>query len=336
MVKKRTIKKTKAKKQSNKKKRPSVRNPRRKTVKTTKFKGTKKRSKPIKKATTIRKKPKQKKAIKKTIKKVKKKKILRKKPKVKKHQAKRKKILRKKPKVKKTIKKAKKKSKFSLFSSKSKKKKPKVKKEKKKSSFSLFSSKLKKKKSKKKSKFSLFHSKKSRKKKSKKIERDNRTGKFMQRDQIQENQEKKEVPKKEQKPHKRIFKTLSLIVFTAILFSIPFIFRNKVAFISVGIALILLLFFSAHKLKKPKIEEKEEKKSPILNQQIKVKPTYKTDFDDFYQHILDRKKVPMGRMSKRFKISRKQTEEWANILESRGLIKINYPMFGEPELRCLE
>ena len=41
-------------------------------------------------------------------------------------------------------------------------------------------------------------------------------------------------------------------------------------------------------------------------------------------------------MSKTFNISKKQVEDWARILEERGLIKIYYPLIGDPELRCLE
>ena len=99
-------------------------------------------------------------------------------------------------------------------------------------------------------------------------------------------------------------------------------------------ALALIIFFVIIIIKKPKKEKKQEKKQKTLKKPELVKTRYMTDFDRFYNYIIEKDKVTITKMSKVFKMPKPQVEEWARILEERKLIKINYPLFGEPVLKC--
>ncbi len=61
---------------------------------------------------------------------------------------------------------------------------------------------------------------------------------------------------------------------------------------------------------------------------------HETDLDKAYNLIQEKKAVKLSEISTRFRITKKQTEDWAAILEKHGLIDIYYPLLGEPELRC--
>lgn len=60
---------------------------------------------------------------------------------------------------------------------------------------------------------------------------------------------------------------------------------------------------------------------------------HETDLDRLYDAVKTRGGVKLGEVSSTFKVSKKQAEDWANILEKYGLIELYYPVIGEPELR---
>ena len=64
------------------------------------------------------------------------------------------------------------------------------------------------------------------------------------------------------------------------------------------------------------------------------KKIYLTEFDKFYNYIMQNDNVPLAKISRYFKMSKKQAEEWAKILEERGLVKVSYPLVGDPVLKC--
>lgn len=89
-------------------------------------------------------------------------------------------------------------------------------------------------------------------------------------------------------------------------------------------------------LKKNKIKKTKLIKKPIKidKKQVSYQKTYSTAIDRFYEYIIKNKKVPLNKMVKQFKITKKTAEEWSKILQEHGLIDLYYPVFGGPELRC--
>jgi hypothetical protein len=67
----------------------------------------------------------------------------------------------------------------------------------------------------------------------------------------------------------------------------------------------------------------------------KLSGAYVTDFDRFYDFIIKNENIRIPKLCARFKITKKQVEEWARILEDRGLIEVHYPLFGSPRLKCV-
>jgi hypothetical protein len=61
-----------------------------------------------------------------------------------------------------------------------------------------------------------------------------------------------------------------------------------------------------------------------------------TTIDSFYNFIKQKKKIPLKKITKEFKIDKKIAEEWANILKEHNLIDIDYPLFGGPILKWKE
>jgi len=61
-----------------------------------------------------------------------------------------------------------------------------------------------------------------------------------------------------------------------------------------------------------------------------------TDIDKLIEIIDEKKTVGLEYLSKSLKISVDRLENWAKILEDRGLIEIEYPIIGLPKLRKKE
>ena len=66
---------------------------------------------------------------------------------------------------------------------------------------------------------------------------------------------------------------------------------------------------------------------------INLEDEVSTPLDRLYRIVLERKKIKISEAAKKFNISEKQVEEWAHILETRGLVEIHYPIVGKAELR---
>lgn len=92
-------------------------------------------------------------------------------------------------------------------------------------------------------------------------------------------------------------------------------------------------FYKYHK-SKSEIQDKLSKENiAVIKKSIIAKSSkYKTDLDRLYELINEKGKVTLSDVTKGFNISEEMAQEWARILESHGLVKINYPPFGEVEL----
>ena len=87
-------------------------------------------------------------------------------------------------------------------------------------------------------------------------------------------------------------------------------------------------FFTHHKY----TEEKEKVKREI-------KETYysdlETDIDRLYRLVTNKGSVKLSLAAGALKIDKVKLKEWALILEKHNMIKIHYPIIGEPELRSI-
>jgi len=85
-------------------------------------------------------------------------------------------------------------------------------------------------------------------------------------------------------------------------------------------------------------KDKKSGKNTVLKKitNTKLGGAYVTEFDRFYDFIIKNEDVQLSKMSAKFKLTKKQVEEWARILEDGGLIKVHYPLFGSPRLRCVK
>lgn len=61
-----------------------------------------------------------------------------------------------------------------------------------------------------------------------------------------------------------------------------------------------------------------------------------TDLDILYEILKEKKSLRLSTISKLFKIDKELVMEWVATLESGNLASINYPRFGEPEVKIVE
>jgi len=108
---------------------------------------------------------------------------------------------------------------------------------------------------------------------------------------------------------------------------------SLIAFVTQWFILIsIILFAYARYLKKKKYE-----KVTLNIQEIRKKKSgTETDLDLLYRALKDKKKLPIDLISKSFKIDKEKAIEWSKILENSGLATLEYPAFGEPEVKLNE
>ncbi len=75
------------------------------------------------------------------------------------------------------------------------------------------------------------------------------------------------------------------------------------------------------------------KKQHVMLVIKKSKDKSKTDIDILYDLLKEKKKLALSSISETFKVKEETALEWAKILETADLAMINYPRFGEPELK---
>lgn len=83
---------------------------------------------------------------------------------------------------------------------------------------------------------------------------------------------------------------------------------------------------------------KNKEKTTELEESVSRIPTnhIETDIDRLMKIIDEKKVVGIDEISKILKISPDRLENWAKLLEDRGLVEIEYPILGLPKLRKKE
>lgn len=96
---------------------------------------------------------------------------------------------------------------------------------------------------------------------------------------------------------------------------------------------IIIHLYSMRRKKKIKEEKKEKEVLQKIKKQVVAKASkYETDFDKLYKLINEVGSLTITEVAEGFDISKEQAEEWGKILESHGLIELNYPAMGELQL----
>jgi len=163
-----------------------------------------------------------------------------------------------------------------------------------------------------------------------------------------EKQIKKEEKKEKLHPKHRFLYNLMFTIFAVIMVASLILenkghisgFHLKIILASLLALVILLLSFKfskKHQEKKGEKEKEEQKVINIIKKRITVKSSkYKTDLDKLYELIKEEGCVTIPEVAEGFGVTEARVEEWGKILESHGLISINYPALGEVELVCLK
>ncbi|MGV8131319.1 MAG: hypothetical protein ACP5N7_04440 [Candidatus Pacearchaeota archaeon] len=69
---------------------------------------------------------------------------------------------------------------------------------------------------------------------------------------------------------------------------------------------------------------------------VKKKNKSDTDIDLLYEMLKKNKRISLSKLAELFKVDKKVVEEWGKILEENGYVEVDYPRFGEIEMRIKE
>lgn len=105
---------------------------------------------------------------------------------------------------------------------------------------------------------------------------------------------------------------------------------SKIFFILQCTILVALLVFLAYRRKK--LESMEDEIKDISQWK---KPQKGTDLDVLYDLLKDKKEIGISKIAELFNIKKEVAIEWAKILEAGNLATLNYPGFGDPQLKIL-
>jgi len=157
-------------------------------------------------------------------------------------------------------------------------------------------------------------------------------------------QEKEKKKKKRKRPFVGIMLFFSIIA----LFYILWLYQYQpgvtlVNAVSYSVVIIIITFILVPILRKASvkglnIEEKEVKQvkkveiEDLRKHVSQRQDSYETDFDKLHQIVEKYGRIKISDIAETFKISKKEAEEWASILERHGLATIYYPALGSPEI----
>src|SRR3989338_4977078 len=133
---------------------------------------------------------------------------------------------------------------------------------------------------------------------------------------------KKTAPESRIKQKKHLSTKIKLFISILVIGgTLSYIFQHIYIYIITAAMLLATIIF-------PDVKFTQEKKEKIVLNQ-----NYTTEFDRLYDLVKTQKAIKISYVTKAFKISKKEAEEWARILEEHGLIDLHYPVLSEPELR---
>ncbi|RLG57040.1 MAG: hypothetical protein DRN95_06025 [Candidatus Hydrothermarchaeota archaeon] len=82
-----------------------------------------------------------------------------------------------------------------------------------------------------------------------------------------------------------------------------------------------------------KLQESKKEKVSTEKTEEPLIDSLQTDIDRLLSIIEERGSVNISDLSKELNVGVEKIEEWAKVLEERGLIEIEYPIIGLPRLK---
>lgn len=107
---------------------------------------------------------------------------------------------------------------------------------------------------------------------------------------------------------------------------------NKYFLLLELVALSFILIFAFKRDKRFYFIKEKEANLKI----IRTKGLYRTDLDDLYTTLKEKKELTISAIAKLFNISKETVIEWCRILEAGDLAYVDYPSFGDPVLKLKE
>ena len=157
---------------------------------------------------------------------------------------------------------------------------------------------------------------------------------------------KKPEEKQKQKKKKHHPGTIILLFFSLAAFGLIYWLYGKSTFniynvytystiVAILTVILLPIIRKSGKKKEKKEEEIPEKKvemEDLRKEVAKKQEDYETDFDKLHKLVEKYGRIKIADVAETFKITKKEAEEWATILEQHNLASIYYPALGGPEI----
>ena len=155
-------------------------------------------------------------------------------------------------------------------------------------------------------------------------------------------------PEEKQKPKKKKYNlgTIILLFFSLAAFGLIYWLYSKSTFniynvytystiVAILTVILLPIIRKSGKKEKKKeegIPEKKVEMEDLRKEVAKKQEDYETDFDKLHKLVEKYGRIKIADVAETFKITKKEAEEWATILEQHNLASIYYPALGGPEI----
>jgi hypothetical protein len=93
---------------------------------------------------------------------------------------------------------------------------------------------------------------------------------------------------------------------------------------------VILFFVVVLMVRRKKLDRQEFDSLNLTKSRIEKSWT-KTDLDNLYEVLKERKDLKLQTISKAYSVDKTVVMSWGKALETAGLIKIEYPLFGDPK-----
>ena len=142
-----------------------------------------------------------------------------------------------------------------------------------------------------------------------------------------------ELIKREKFKYTILYTLFSLVWIIALVFSVFSIFKKDYfSFVILIIIMFLISLIASLLIKKVK----RKKLVVALRALNKESRGFETDLDRLFLLLRQFKKLKINEIAFVFNIDAKKVEEWCKILEEHGLAELNYPAFGQTQLKWKE
>lgn len=99
---------------------------------------------------------------------------------------------------------------------------------------------------------------------------------------------------------------------------------------------VLIIFFIVFFTILRRVENKKEVESLNIGKEKIEKSWTKTDLDNLYEVLKERKSLKLSTISKVYSVDKDIVMSWGRALETANLVRVEYPLFGEPSFIYIE